>query len=80
MTTAQYFGPERPARSFSDGLMATAGSAFGAVRRYLRMRRALVELRQLDDRMLKDIGLSRSTLYASALDAHGFGGLGHGGR
>lgn len=81
MTTAEYFGAERPAaHGAAAALMAAARSAIGLVGRYRRMRRALHELNRLDDRMLKDIGLSRSTLNASALDVHGFGGLGHGGR
>jgi uncharacterized protein YjiS (DUF1127 family) len=42
------------------------------------MSRAMGELRELDDRMLKDIGLSRSTLYAAARDVHGFGDRGYG--
>lgn len=81
MTTVEYHDLARPAaRSALEGVAAAMLAAVDAVRRYVRMRRALAELRGLDDRMLKDIGLSRSTLHAAALEVHGFAGIGHGGR
>jgi len=79
MTTVEYFGLARP-RSRTP--FEVAGSMFtrtwDAFRRWRRMSRAMGELRELDDRMLKDIGLSRSTLYAAARDVHGFGDRGYG--
>jgi uncharacterized protein YjiS (DUF1127 family) len=38
---------------------------FGAVHRYLRYRAQLLSMETLDDRMLNDIGLSRSDLSAA---------------
>jgi uncharacterized protein YjiS (DUF1127 family) len=78
MTTAEYFGLARPRspRFFGAGLFVYIAAS--QVRRWLRMRRAISELRQLDDRMLSDIGLSRSTLYAAAREVHGFKDRGHG--
>ena len=74
MTTAAHFGPARPyARPAPERTSAKLGRFVDIFRRWLRMRRALAELRELDDRLLDDIGLCRSTLYAAARERHGFG-------
>lgn len=79
MTTAEYFGLARPR---GERAYEVAGSlvyqAIEAFMRWRRMRRAIGELRELDERMLKDIGLSRSTLYSAAREVHGFGHGAHG--
>ncbi|MEJ8571442.1 DUF1127 domain-containing protein [Microbaculum marinum] len=91
MTSAEYFGAARPGlhRPLGDALAAggvagivalVADAGAGVCRRLSRwrkLRRAVGELGRLDDRMLKDIGLSRSSLYASARDGLGIGGVGH---
>jgi|GEM_PF-1936210 len=46
-----------------------ARMAFSALARWLRVRRTTSELLRLDDRMLSDIGLSRSMLLSASLDA-----------
>jgi uncharacterized protein YjiS (DUF1127 family) len=46
---------------------------WGHVRRALRRRAAVAELSALDDRMLADIGLSRSQIHAAVNSAAGFG-------
>jgi uncharacterized protein YjiS (DUF1127 family) len=80
MTTAEYFGQTRPRNQRTFGNAgAFVLSAIRTWRRWSRMRRAIVELNGLDDRMLSDIGLSRSTLYVSAREAYGFKDRGHGG-
>ncbi|WP_436639779.1 DUF1127 domain-containing protein [Microbaculum sp. FT89] len=79
MTTAEYFGLARPQSPSLFGAGQFVHSTFAMVRRWCRMRQALVELRELDDRMLTDIGLCRSTLYATAREVHGFKDRGHGG-
>lgn len=79
MTTAEYFGLARPQSPSLFDAGQVARNALATVRRWCRMRRALVELRELDDRMLTDIGLCRSTLYAAAREVHGFRDRGHGG-
>lgn len=45
-----------------------ARTAFGSLGHWLRVRRATFELLRLDDRMLSDIGLSRSTLFSAAME------------
>lgn len=68
MTTADYFGMDRPHREPTVGsvLVGFVRSAFAHYRRWCALRRAVGELRELDDRMLSDIGLSRSTIFAAA--------------
>ena len=77
MTTAEYVGSARLRhrqprwkRTFANAVAAFA-AAVDHFRRWYRMRRAVRELRDLDDRMLSDIGLNRSTLHAAAREAHG---------
>jgi uncharacterized protein YjiS (DUF1127 family) len=41
---------------------------FGAIQRHLRYRSLLLNFENLDDRLLSDIGLSRSELSAAAWD------------
>ena len=48
-------------------------SLWGHVRRMLRRRAAIAELGALDDRMLADIGLSRSQIRSAVDSAAGFG-------
>lgn len=54
-----------------DSLMLAARRAAAAVQRSWQRRRALAELRALDDRMLADIGLQRDNLESvvAAMDA-----------
>ena len=83
MTTAEYYGVARPRRhraigefnSYSDmGIGTILGAILSDVvtryRTWRKLRRAVGELRGLDDRMLKDIGLARSSLYDSARRVH----------
>lgn len=71
MTTADYYGLARPGRERTfDGVFAVLENAADRYRRWRKLRRAVGELRGLDDRMLKDIGLSRTTLYAAASDVY----------
>jgi uncharacterized protein YjiS (DUF1127 family) len=44
----------------------TIGILFGAFKRYVHYRRLATCIEKLDDRMLFDIGCSRSELYAEA--------------
>ena len=50
-------------------------SLVGAIAQYLRYRSQLTSVSSLDDRILRDIGLSRSELRSAAWDmaAHGAG-------
>lgn len=48
-------------------------SLWGHIRTALRRRAAVAELNALDDRMLADIGLSRSQIHAAVDSARGFG-------
>mgnify|MGYP000563181738 CR=1 FL=1 len=74
MTTADYVGQAQPRSASAFGEAgALVRTVFETVGRWWRMRKALAELRDLDDRMLNDIGLSRSTLLSAARDVHGFG-------
>ncbi len=74
MTTAEHFGPARPRTRRSHGaVLDLLARAADVVRRWHRMHRAIGELRELDDRLLEDIGLNRSTLFAAARERHGFG-------
>jgi uncharacterized protein YjiS (DUF1127 family) len=43
-------------------MLAVALSPFFAIRRLIRYRRNMQALEKLDDRMLRDIGLTRSSL------------------
>ncbi|MBX9700546.1 MAG: DUF1127 domain-containing protein [Acetobacteraceae bacterium] len=52
-------GPMRIARDVAARLGAAAGDAFNRLHRVIAERRAAVELAAMDDRMLRDIGLSR---------------------
>ncbi len=80
MTTAEYVGLARPRSGRTAG---SAGSfvlnAYRSLRRWARVRRTIRELSHLDDRMLSDIGLNRSTLFVAAREANGFRDRGHGG-
>jgi len=80
MTTAEYYGLARPRgeRHFSAAA-AFALNAFRSLRRWARIRRTVHELSHLDDRMLNDIGLNRSTLFAAAREASAYRDRGHGG-
>jgi uncharacterized protein YjiS (DUF1127 family) len=52
---------------FKESAMLIAG-LFGAIQRYLRYRSVLLNIENLDDRILNDIGLSRGELSAAAWD------------
>ncbi len=78
MTTAEYFGLARPRTNRLSGAGLFVLATLSTIRRWARMQRAIHELRQLDDRMLADIGLNRSSLYAAAREVHGFGNRGYG--
>jgi uncharacterized protein YjiS (DUF1127 family) len=73
MSTAELFGLDQPGRERTiNGIGSALYRACDAMRRWYKMRIAIGELRELDDRMLSDIGLSRSTLYSAAREVHGF--------
>jgi uncharacterized protein YjiS (DUF1127 family) len=87
MTTAEYYGVARPRRQaagiefdpgFSAVIIALLADTWDRYCEWRRLRRAVSELRGLDERMLKDIGLSRSTLYSAAADPEETRGRGHG--
>lgn len=56
---------QRPARELRSTLWAFATSAVTAVVTWQRYRRDVDELQRMDDRMLADIGLSRSDIERS---------------
>lgn len=81
MTTADFVDFQEPGRRSPEaksgrtmGGRVTAGKAVLAVvarfRRWRTLNRSVGELQGLNDRMLKDIGLSRSVIYSAARDAY----------
>lgn len=54
-----------------QGLLRGFASLFGAARRYWRKHRMIAELQELDDRLLKDIGLYRNDIIRLAEDRWG---------
>jgi uncharacterized protein YjiS (DUF1127 family) len=86
MTTAEtaahggYRAQPRPrSERITDAAGAFVSVAIEACRRWGRMHLAVVERNGLDNRILSDIGLGRSTLYTTAREAYGFKDRGHGG-
>ncbi|MEJ8571446.1 DUF1127 domain-containing protein [Microbaculum marinum] len=73
MTTVPHFAPAGARiRQRRMSLVDRLARGWDVVCRWRRMRRAIAELSELDDRLLDDVGLSRSTLYARARERHGF--------
>jgi uncharacterized protein YjiS (DUF1127 family) len=71
--TIEYQARVRRAEVVGEMIGGGIARLWGHIRRALRRRAAVAELSALDDRMLADIGLSRSQIHAAVNSAAGFG-------
>jgi uncharacterized protein YjiS (DUF1127 family) len=71
--TIEYQARVHRAQVVGEMIGGGIANLWGHVRRALRRRKAVAELSALDDRMLADIGLSRSQIRAAVDSAAGFG-------
>ena len=70
MTISHNCGPAHARPDFPFARAAAFGAAWSYIRRWLRMRRAVDRLRDLDDRMLMDVGLTRDSIEARMRSVH----------
>jgi uncharacterized protein YjiS (DUF1127 family) len=68
-------GQSAPASAFAAAAKQVWNTVSGPVRAYVQRETVYRELAELDDRMLADIGLNRSDVYAVASGIHGGGPL-----
>lgn len=71
--TIEYQARVHRAEIIGEMIGGGIASLWGHIRMALRRRKAVAELNALDDRMLADIGLSRSQIHAAVNSAAGFG-------
>lgn len=60
MTTATLFLPDEATRSLRGWAGIVAQHTFDAIRRAIEVQRGLARVRELDDHLLRDIGLTRA--------------------